>query len=107
LFLSKEAKSARKYDGIAEVGADGIYVEGKKVTPSKGSAIHPAMVQFQRKANHVRTDGSPVSLSAYRQWHVVRLGDLVPLDDLKDPALARTRGRKVDVEALLAGLDAL
>jgi hypothetical protein len=102
LFLSKEAKAQRRSDGLAEVRADGIYVDGEKIRPSKGSAIHPAMVKFQHRANHVDRDGRPVSLNAYRQWHVVRKGDLVPLVDLKDPALARTRGRKVDVEALLA-----
>jgi hypothetical protein len=35
-----------------------------------------------------------ISLSAWRQWHVVRDEKLVRLFDLKDPAKARRRGTR-------------
>lgn len=99
LFLNEQAKRARKQDGIAEVRKDGIYVEGRKIEPSRGSSLQPAMQIFQRRA------GRLVSLSAWRQWHVLRENRFVSLVELKDPALARRRGAPVDVEKFLAGLD--
>ena len=98
LFLNEQSKKAKKPDGIAEVRADGIYVEGRKVEPSRGSPLQPAMQIFQRRANH------RVSLSSWRQWHVRRENRLIPLVELKDPALARRRGQPIDADALLAQL---
>jgi len=92
LFLTKAAKDAAKPDGLAEVRRDGIYIEGKKVSPSNKSLLQPAMVHFQRRLAGPKADLT--SLSAWRQWHVERDGVLVPIFDLKTPALARRRGRK-------------
>jgi hypothetical protein len=99
LFLNEQSKKARAPDGIAEVRTDGIYVEGRKIEPSRGSPLQPAMRFFQERAKH------RVSLSSWRQWHVQRENRLVPLVELKDPALARRRGQTIDTDALLAQLD--
>ena len=107
LYLSKPNDSTQKPDGTAYTKADGLYVDDKKITPSRGSLIAPAMHLFQQRLGHFDSKGKPVSLSAYRQWHVVRNGSLVSLDELKDPKLARRRATKagaVDVQALLAEL---
>jgi hypothetical protein len=77
----------------ADVRADGLYLDGVRVQPSRGSVIQPAMQMVQRRIGHVHADGSPISLSPYRQWHVWRDGALVPLGDLKDPDKARHRKR--------------
>jgi hypothetical protein len=93
LFLSVEAKKRGAPDAIAEVVKDGLYLDGKEVAPSRGSLIHPAMQIVQRRIGNVGADGRPVSLSAWRQWHVRRERDYVPLFELKDPTLARRRRR--------------
>jgi len=98
LFLNEQNKKMNKRDGIAEVRVDGIYVEGRKVEPSRGSPLQPAMQIFQARAGH------KVSLSSWRQWHVLRDKRLIPLVELKDPELARRRGPPIDVEKLLAQL---
>ena len=107
LYLSKPNGVDQKPDGVAEVKADGLFLEGKRVTPSRGSSIAPAMHTIQERSNHVNNEGKLVSLSAYRQWHVVRDGKMVALDRLKDPDQRRRRTPKaspVDVDALLAEL---
>jgi hypothetical protein len=86
LFLNEETKKAKKPDGTAEVRDDGIYVEGKRIEPSRGSPLQPAMKIFQERSGHV------VSLSSWRQWHVLRNKRFTPLVELKDPDLARRRG---------------
>src|SRR5215210_8094262 len=44
LFLSQEAKRASKPDAIGEAQADGFYLKGKKIPPSRrGNALDPAM----------------------------------------------------------------
>jgi hypothetical protein len=101
LFLSEGSKRARKPDGIAEVRADGLYVDGRKIEPSRGSPLQPAMQIFQERSKHV------ISLSSWRQWHVLRDKRFIPLVELKDPALARRRGAPIDTNKLLAELDAL
>jgi hypothetical protein len=89
LFLYKKQN---KEDATAEVKEDGLlYMDGQKIVPSKGSVIQPAMQIVQKRLNHRNKDGQLVSLSAWRQWHVVRDGKLVRLFDLKDPALAKRR----------------
>jgi hypothetical protein len=88
LFLHKRQSEP---DATADVRADGIYIYGEKVTPSKGSLIHPAMKRAQRHLRHLNSQGQLVSLSAYRQWYAERNGKLVKLDDLKDPNKARKR----------------
>ena len=107
LFLFKPNGVDQKPDGMAEVKVDGLYLEGVKVPPSKGSALAPAMHHIQVRLNHVDDNGKPVSLSAYQKWYVVRDEKLVQLDQLKDPQLRRRRKPKVstvDVKALLAEL---
>lgn len=107
LYLSKPNNKSQKPDGVAEVKPDGLYLDGQKVMPSRGSSIAPAMQAVQTRLNHVNGEGKLVSLSAYRQWHVVRDGKMVPLDHLKDPSQRRRRTPKastVDVAALLAEL---
>jgi hypothetical protein len=93
LFLSEEAKRQRKPDAVAEVRSDGFYMDGKRIAPSKGSVLQPAMKIVQERKKHRNSDGEIISLSSWRQWHVVREGKLLRMDELKDPALARKRGR--------------
>ena len=107
LYLSKPNSVNQQPDGIAEVRDDGLYLDGERVQPSHRSLIHPAMQIIQERVGHKNQLGKLVSLSAYRQWHVVRDGKLVPIDELKDPQKRRRRAAKaskVDVEALLAEL---
>jgi hypothetical protein len=85
-------KKLQKPDSEAEVKDDGIYLFGKKVKPSKGSILQPAMRLIQEAKNHRNPEGLIVSLNAYRQWHVIRQERFVPIYDLKDPDLARKRG---------------
>lgn len=93
LFLDKGAHDIRTAHGIAEAKLDGLYVDGEKVIPSKKSLIQPAMTYFQKKLGHRNGRGKLISLNAYQKWHVVRDGKLLPLERLKDPALARKRQR--------------
>jgi hypothetical protein len=101
LFLSEQTKRANKPDGLAEIRSDGLYVDGKRIEPSRGTPLQPAMQIFQKRAGHM------VSLSAWRQWHVLRDSRFIPLVELKDPALARRRGAPIDMDKLLAQLDAM
>ena len=93
LYLSEDAKRLRKPDAIAEVRKDGFYLDGQKIAPSKGSVLQPAMRRVQEGKNHRNNQGEIIALSAWRQWHVERDGKLCSLLELKDPALARKRGR--------------
>ena len=93
LFLSEESKRKRQPEATAEVHADGLHLNGKRVSPSKGSYLQPAMLAIQVKRSHRNEKGEIISLSAWRQWHVERGGKLVPIFELKDPALAHKRSR--------------
>lgn len=104
LFLSETTKLQGKPDGVADVRSDGLYVDGQRVIPSRGSVLGPAMVKWQQRRNHRNTDGKIVSLSAWRQWHVERGGKLVPILELKDPELARHRGRISPIDLTLEDL---
>jgi hypothetical protein len=97
LFLNERDKRRREPVGFAEVRRDGLYVDDRKVGRSRGSEITPAMRTIQERVDH-RAFGKLVSLNAYLKFHVVRRGMLVPLAELKDPALARKRGRRVTDE---------
>jgi hypothetical protein len=109
LFLSKRKKEqfskTGEADGTALVREDGLYVDGLLIPPSKGSSLQPSMRLFQERLDHRNEDGEFVSLSAWRQWHVIRNQTLVPLLELKDLTLAKRRRRKIDGEALLRELD--
>jgi hypothetical protein len=109
LFLNEQSKKAKKPDGAAAVGpnADGLYVNGLGVEHSRGSPLAAAMLIFQKRAVEEGRADKVVSLSAWRQWHVLREGRFVPLVELKDPALARRRGAPVDVDKLFADLGAV
>lgn len=108
LFLSENAKQNRRPHATAEVRRDGLYLFGKRIEASKGSVLQPAMRLVQEKLNHRNQDGEIISLSAWRQWHVERGGQLIPVLDLKDPTLARKRGRttsrSIDKTAVELGL---
>lgn len=93
LFLSNRAKQGKEPDAVAEIHADGFYLRGKKIAPSRGSVLDPAMKTVQKEKRHYNEKGQIVSLSAWRQWHVLRDGRLVSVAELKDPALAHRRGR--------------
>ena len=93
LYLSEESKRLRHPDATAEVRRDGIYMNGKRVRPSKGSPLQAGMRAVQEKRNHRNEKGEFISLSAWRQWHVERNGQIMPIFELKDPALAHKRGR--------------
>ena len=103
LFLSTHAKQILQSDGQAEIREDGFYMGGKKIHPSRGSVIDPAMKAVQKAKKHFNDKGEIISLSAWRQWHVRRDDRLVSLAELKDPALAHRRGahnRKLPVPSL-------
>jgi hypothetical protein len=93
LFLSQAAKRSRTPDAVAEVKADGFYLDGKKVRARKGNPLQSAMKLIQERRNHRNHKGELISLSAWRQWHVVRDGKLCSILELKDPNLAHRRGR--------------
>lgn len=105
LFLSEDAKRNAKPDGVAEVRHEGLFVDGRRVDPSHGSVLHPAMQHFQRRHGHLNEKGELISLSAWRQWHVLRDRKWVQLLELKDPALAKRRGRTLRGRLTLADLD--
>lgn len=93
LFLSEDGKRRGRPDAVAEVRADGFYLDGQRIEPSKGSVLQPAMKLVQHRKNHRNHQGELISLSAWRQWHVIRDGKMLSMLELKDPALARKRGR--------------
>ena len=93
LFLSQAAKRSRIPDAVGEVKADGFYLDGKKIRARKGNPLQPAMSLVQERKNHRNDKGELISLSAWRQWHVVREGKLCSVLELKDPNLAHRRGR--------------
>jgi hypothetical protein len=97
LFLHEQQKRERRPAGTAEVRRDGLYVYGQRVVPSRGSEITPAMRMIQHKVGH-RQFGELISLNAYTKWYVVRGGELIRLNDLKNPALVRRRGRRLSDE---------
>jgi len=102
LFLSEGAKRSRVPDAVAEVKVDGLYLFGKKIEPSRRSVMQPAMRLVQKALNHRNDSGELISLSSWRQWHVVREGQLIPVLELKNPTLARKRGRAVSYDKSLA-----
>jgi hypothetical protein len=93
LFLSEGAKRRRSPDAVAEIRSDGFYMDGKKVAPSNGSVLQPSMKIVQERKGYRNSKGEIISLSAWRQWHVLRDGKLLSMLELKDPNLARKRGR--------------
>jgi hypothetical protein len=95
LYLSKAAKKTDRADAVAEVKADGLYLDGRKVKASRGNPLQSAMRAIQEKKGHRNDAGKIISLSAWRQWHAIREGQLVPVFELKDRTLAHTRGRKL------------
>jgi hypothetical protein len=104
LFLSEDAKRRRSPDAVAEIRSDGFYLDGSKITPSYGSVLQPAMRIVQERKNHRNAKGELISLSAWRQWYVSRDGKLVSILELKDPKLARRRGRdEISLEDLRPG----
>jgi hypothetical protein len=92
LFLSVRDKNPYKADARGEVHQDGFYLDGRNIGPSNKRQFTPAMHIIQEKKNHRNPAGKLVPLSAMRQWHVVRDGELRSLVDIKDPKLARKRG---------------
>jgi hypothetical protein len=114
LFLNRPNRHANKPDAKAEIRKDGFFLEGEYVGPSDKRQFTPAMKIVQARKNHIDKKGNPISTSAMRRWCVLRGGELVRLDDIKDPKLARRRNvlsvaeRKKQKEELLklVGLDA-
>lgn len=105
LFLSRGAKYEGKPDAVAEIREDGFYMDGKLIEPSHGRPFQPAMEIVQNRKKHFsKTNGGTVSLSSIRKWCVFREGKFVSLEELKDPALKRTRGGKIGLEEALVQL---
>ena len=107
LFLSRSAKLEGKPDAEGEIRANGFYMDGELIKTSPGRRpFQPAMKLVQnRKKLFSKTNGGTVSLSALRQWCVLRDRKFVTLEELKDPALKRTRGGKIGLDEALASLD--
>jgi hypothetical protein len=93
LFLSEKAKKDGRPDAEAEVRHGALFLFGKKVKPSKGSLLQPAMTQVLKKQNRRNEKGEIISLNAWRQWYVVRNNQLIATGELRDQALTRKRGR--------------
>lgn len=91
LFLSEGDKVDKTPAAVAEVREDGLYLYGKRIESSGGSILQSAMKIVQAEKNHRNSKGELISLSAWRQWHVLRDGKFVRIFDIKDPALARGR----------------
>jgi hypothetical protein len=91
LFLSKSDALRNRPAKAAIVTAKGLEMDGQVFPPERGSYVHLPMKRVQELLGHTGADGRPTSLSAYRQWHVVRDGKMVSLESLKDPAKARRR----------------
>lgn len=91
LFLSEIEKENNTPAAVAEVKGDGLYLYGEKIKPSRKSVLQPAMKIVQEEKDHRNSKGELVSLSAWRQWHVLRDGKFVRILDIKDPFLARRR----------------
>ncbi|UVC19374.1 hypothetical protein [Mesorhizobium onobrychidis] len=101
LFLSRGAKYAGKPDAQGEIRQDGFYMDGKRIEPSHGRPFQPAMEIVQNRKKHFsKTNGGTVSLSAISKWCVLRNGKFTSLRELKDPALKRTRGKRMDLDSL-------
>jgi hypothetical protein len=97
LFLNEQQKRERRPAGTVDVCPDGLYVYGQRVVPSRGSEITPAMQMIQHHVGH-RQFGQLISLNAFMKLYVVRGGELIRLNDLKNPALVRRRGRRLNDE---------
>jgi len=91
LFLSLATFREERPQAVAVVGEDGFYLDGKLVPVSNKSYTQPAMKVVQEKLGHRNNDGELISLSSWRQWHVIRRNKYTPLEELKDPKLARKR----------------
>ena len=106
LYLSEEGKRNDRPDAVAEIRSDGgLYLYGRKiVSPSPNSnPLQAAMRLVQDRKGHRNAKGEIISLSAWRQWHIVRDGRLFSMFELKDPALAHKRTRRLEIT--LADLD--
>jgi hypothetical protein len=58
----------------------------------------------QERKGHRNAKSEIISLSAWRQWHVVRDGRLFSMFELKDPTLARKRTLGVEITLADLGL---
>ena len=91
LFLTEEERENRAPAAEAIVESDGLYMNGKRIEPSRGSVLQPAMKIIQEQRDHRNSRGEIVSLSAWRQWCVMQDDQFVRIFDLKDPSLALRR----------------
>lgn len=96
LFLNRMNRYSKVPDAQAEIRGDSFYLNGERFGPSNKRQFTPAMQVIQREKGHVDANGEPISTSSMRQWCVVRNGELVSLVDIKDPKLARKRGKPFD-----------
>jgi hypothetical protein len=92
LFLSKAARKANRPDATALVGKNSITMNGTNYPAVRGF-FNKAMADVQVTKGNVDSDGKPSSLSAWRQWHVLRNDRLTSLLELKDPEQANVRLR--------------
>ena len=107
LYLSQAAEKKEPPDAVAEIRSDcGFYLDGQKIESSspRGNPLQAAMKLVQERKGHRNAKGEIMSLSAWRQWHVDRDGRRVSMFELKDPALARKRTRRVEITLADLGL---
>jgi hypothetical protein len=108
LYLQKPNSASEAPIAKAVFRSGEIYMGSKRVErPYRGNGLAKAMKDAQIAVGHVDAKGNPISLSAYRQWHVIRGGKLIPLEELKKQGQKRIRRTKValiDTDALLAEL---
>ena len=107
LYLSQEAKHKDRPDAVAEIRSDGgFYLYGQKIESSSplGNPLQAAMRLVQERKGHRNAKGEIISLSAWRQWDVVRDGRLFSMFELKHPTLARKRTRRADITLADIGL---
>ncbi|WP_394761220.1 hypothetical protein [Phenylobacterium sp.] len=96
LYLSKTDMLRDEIAATALVTDNGLRMNGRVYGKFHGSYVQQPMKEIQRRLKHVNNQGKLISLSAYRQWYVLRDRTLVPIESLKNAALARTRLRAVD-----------
>lgn len=97
LFLPGTPMRADHATAHAVVRKDGFYLEGKNIGPAEKRQFTPAMKMVQQKLKDFNEKGELKSLSAIRQWHVLRDGKLQSLESIKNPELARKRKRLSDL----------
>jgi hypothetical protein len=100
IVLKLSSKYADRPLPTGEFRGGDFFMRGKKIVAKRSSVLQTAMQMFQEEVGDLAVNGGLVARNTYRQWYVYRDGKLIRLADLKDPALAHTRGQAITLEDL-------